>query len=603
MKKIYLSLFAITLASLSFSQAKLNNKHLLESKNSVSVTENKKTEKTPIFNSKTVFWTNEFSNPADWSFSNTSNPSVDWVITNDPTAAPADLAGVFSPLGFTSIGNGFAIIDSDGQGDGATQNAIMTYTGTINCSAIPAVLITFEQAHRRFYEQTFLMVSNDGGLSWTDYVVNQGMPVNTNTTNPQLVELNISAVAANQANVKIAFRYEGAWDWFWAIDDIKMSEAFGNDISLGKSWAGDIINDYDYSIVPGSQIQPLVVGVVATNLGATNAVGSAMNLTISNGTTNVHTQTVNFDLPLGVTDTIWVETGFTPAVNENLTVTFNVNPDDNTVNDISLPSLISTSTTTYAHDFTTTGVYRYDIDAETAMGQTFEIINNATMLSVDVKFETSTTAEQANVRVRRFNPDNATFSDVRTADFIVEQDFVIPTSAIGSGNFTPLTFQVPVQLEAGWFYTVEIRKYAGADRIFIGGSSAGSDDFSTIVYGPFGAGDAVNYFVSSAFSPAVRMSFEASLSVKENDALSSFNVYPNPATEKVSIDFSLTTASPIELTITDLSGKQVYASSLGNKAAGSHTVDVRTSTFAEGIYVVNFKTANGIITEKLVIKK
>lgn len=604
MKKIYLSLFSIAIASVTFSQAKLD-KQLIEPKKAPSVREEGKAVSTPISYNKAVFWENTFNTPSDWSFSNTSDPSTDWEISTNAAIAPV---AALNPFGFTSVGDGFAYIDSDAQGETATQNAMITYTGTIDCSAYPAVLITFEQAHRRFYDLTYLMVSNDGGNNWTDYEINLGMAVNTNTTNPQLVEMNISAVAANQANVKIAFRYEGAWDWFWAIDDIKMSEASGNDIALGKTWAGDIFNAYDYSIIQTQQIQPLVVGAIATNLGATAAVGSLITVTINDGTSNVHTQTANFDLGIGVTDTIWVTTTFTPLPNKNYTVSFNVAADENTTNDLSIPASVATSDNQYAHDFTAAAIYRYDMDDETAMGQQFEVFQNATLNGLSVKFETGTTAETANLRLRRYSFDNPTFNGLRTAEFIYEYDYTIPaTGVIGSGNFTNVNFDIPQTIEAGWIYTIEVRKYAGADRIFFGGSSTGSDDYSTIIYGPFGADpNAPDYFVTTSFSPGIRMNVDytsPTIGLTENKAVSTFNVYPNPATENVAIDFSMNTESSVEVTITDLSGKAVYTSNLGNKTVGSHSVNVNTTTFSNGIYVVNFKTANGIITEKLVIRK
>ena len=91
--------------------------------------------------------------------------------------------------------------------------------------------------------------------------------------------------------------------------------------------------------------------------------------------------------------------------------------------------------------------------------------------------------------------------------------------------------------------------------------------------------------------------------LNENEAFSSFSVYPNPAAENIAIDFSLRAESAVNVSITDLSGKVVYTANLGNKTAGASSLNVNTAAFANGIYVVNVLTNNGIATEKLVIRK
>ena len=95
----------------------------------------------------------------------------------------------------------------------------------------------------------------------------------------------------------------------------------------------------------------------------------------------------------------------------------------------------------------------------------------------------------------------------------------------------------------------------------------------------------------------------AGVGLNENEAFSSFSVYPNPAADNIAIDFSLRAESAVNVSITDLSGKVVYTSNLGNKTAGASSLNINTAAFANGIYVVNVLTNNGIATEKLVIRK
>jgi hypothetical protein len=49
--------------------------------------------------------------------------------------------------------------------------------------------------------------------------------------NPEVVTVNISSFAANQATVYLKFNYIGDYDYWWAIDDIKLFEPPAYDVS------------------------------------------------------------------------------------------------------------------------------------------------------------------------------------------------------------------------------------------------------------------------------------------------------------------------------------------------------------------------------------
>ncbi|MES2588457.1 MAG: T9SS type A sorting domain-containing protein [Bacteroidota bacterium] len=500
MRKVYLSLFSIALASISFSQVTLNKNVARRAKNFVSTTDTK-VKKDPILYNKAVLYSNTFNNLLDWTLSNTSNPATDWTISTNP-------ADVFDgPFASTTVNDGFAYINSDALGQTSTQDAYITLANPIDFSANPALILSFEQYHTRYLETTEVQVSGDNGANWTIYDLNSSVATNTSTANPDLIELNISSVAGGQSQVLIRFHYVGAWDYGWAVDDIQISEALGNDIVLSKGFTNDIINAYDYSVIAGSQLQPLTVGVIANNLGGTPAVGSTLNVVINDGTSDVYNTPTTFDLAIGVTDTIWVATGFTPVTNTSYTVSFSVAADDDITNNTSTPATFETNTEVYAQDFVGTDIYRFNQDDETSMGNTFEIINNVDLPAVSVKFETGTTATVANINLWRYNPDDASFNSVQAMEFVDEIDYNIQASDIANGNYTAIPFASSITLEAGWYYVASVKKYAGADRIFIGGSAAGDDDASTVCYGPFGTGGAVNFFIGWGFAPAVRLSF------------------------------------------------------------------------------------------------
>ena len=84
----------------------------------------------------------------------------------------------------------------------------------------------------------------------------------------------------------------------------------------------------------------------------------------------------------------------------------------------------------------------------------------------------------------------------------------------------------------------------------------------------------------------------------ENSFASSINLFPNPATNNLTIELG-NNNKKVDVTITDITGKIIYATT----ASETQKTEVNTENFAEGIYVVQIQTADFIGTKKLVIEK
>jgi hypothetical protein len=271
MKKVYLGLFTLVLAG--SASAQLMNKNLREAQKIQNIGE--VPAKTIHNLEKAIpFWTNDFSTLSDWTISNagaSGSPAHtlgDWVITTDVNAIPIT---ALKPAGHATAANGYALINSDAAGNGQTQNAKIVTANTIDCSGKANVSIIFDQSARHFQELYFVTVSGDGGATWTDFQVNTSMAVNSNTENPAIAQVNISSVAANNANVKIGFKYIGAWDFFWAVDDVKLVETDNYDLSAnGYYWGveGTWGARLPYYQTPIAQINPIHFAGLVENKGA-----------------------------------------------------------------------------------------------------------------------------------------------------------------------------------------------------------------------------------------------------------------------------------------------------------------------------------------------
>ncbi|MFM7594907.1 MAG: hypothetical protein ACKO4Y_01880, partial [Flavobacteriales bacterium] len=238
MKKVYLSFFGV----LAFGLVGVAQKNTAKPLNTKKFAPLELKAKPGVVNTNkgVVLWQNDFSNPGEWATANDPagtppHTNGDWTITTDINAIPV---AALKPAAHTTAANGYAFIDSDGAGTNATQNATIVYTQNIDLTGQPNVLLVFQQSHRRYAESTYVVWSIDGGANWQEVEVNGAMNVNTNTTNPATVQVNLSNEIGGQSQVRIGFKYTGNYDWFWAVDDVKISTPDDYDLAVSGIYWG-----------------------------------------------------------------------------------------------------------------------------------------------------------------------------------------------------------------------------------------------------------------------------------------------------------------------------------------------------------------------------
>jgi len=77
----------------------------------------------------------------------------------------------------------------------------------------------------------------------------------------------------------------------------------------------------------------------------------------------------------------------------------------------------------------------------------------------------------------------------------------------------------------------------------------------------------------------------------------SLNVYPNPASNVLTVEVDAVAASSVELV--DLSGKLVATQSVG---AGFNKVQFNVANVNAGLYFLSVRSANGVVTQKVIVK-
>lgn len=92
---------------------------------------------------------------------------------------------------------------------------------------------------------------------------------------------------------------------------------------------------------------------------------------------------------------------------------------------------------------------------------------------------------------------------------------------------------------------------------------------------------------------------------EQYDNISNFVIYPNPAKSNAVISFNLTkNVDNLSVVIKDLLGKDVTSIINGQSfAAGKYTLSIdENNQLSSGVYFVQFRADNNVITQKLVIQ-
>jgi hypothetical protein len=416
--------------------------------------------------------------------------------------------------------------------------------------------------------------------------------------------------------------------YYWGIDNIEIYETPQYDLALDMGWLGDIVEDYEISEVPQTMAGNLIVQAKMTNLGLTVAPVSRVNVSILLGATEVATATGGtfyHNFTSGNVDTITFETGInlsTLAVG-TYTVRFTVDlgddDDANTTNDVYNRTLRITNNTmaTFNQDMprqrTSVGYFYSGAPTTTSsymlFGNIFTIDQNVQLHGVEMAGATGT----ANLPVY-MNQDLDLYIFRVTEEF-QNPEFVngpyrysVTPNKLGNAtsrfvynmhqpDFTGGGVDGPTALLAGERYIVGFEHQGGPSTHFFCWGTARDHDNSNR-----GRDDEQWWLFPE--EPIIALNFDQSLTIQGVDLIeNSFQTYPNPAQENLTVVFALITDTDVALEITDLSGKVVEKLLLGTLNQGHNKVDLSTTNLSNGMYHITIVTHNGKMTKKFVVQK
>lgn len=111
---------------------------------------------------------------------------------------------------------------------------------------------------------------------------------------------------------------------------------------------------------------------------------------------------------------------------------------------------------------------------------------------------------------------------------------------------------------------------------------------------------------SNPFNGSQKLSAFKTFNTVSTDAATlneSLMVYPNPATDKFSIEFELTEATKLDINLMNAIGQKVTSIESGNFNGGEHLINVNTADLAAGTYFITIRSEEGVTTKTITVTK
>ena len=498
---------------------------------------------------------------------------------------------------------------NSGAGSFEIDSSKLFIFSTNGSAANAPMYLEFTEIFRHYYDENYVSISNDGGATWVEFQVNAApeVPVNTNSGNPDIEVVNITSVigAGNWgSDVRIRFRYQGAWDWFWGIDDVKLVEAWDNDVKITNYFQETPVGtqELDYYIVNQSQTSfpGVTFGAKVTNNGSLAQAGVALNADAPSAGSYNETGTA-VALPFGASDSVSITVPMmVPATIGDYPVALTAEltgVSDSDASNSSSSMSIRRDQWLYSRDDNNrisaiSGVVGAD-GAALKVGNVMEIFDDMDITFIQIRLTGTASNEGLEMfgEIQKYNPGTDAY------EFLCETSpYIIQSTDLDEFVTLPIDGGA-VSVVPGDILLVMAGHNGGNDVPGFGLAQA-TEEQTVLLYS--GADD-ISY-LGTPNAVMVRIS-DQTLSVNENEADFSVNVFPNPAVNEAKVSFELTNTSDVTVTVTDLAGKVVYTNNLGNTTAGKHSIEINTAALAGGIYTVNFNANNAIVTKKLVVKK
>jgi len=561
--------------------------------------------------SSVPFFTEDFGSQTDfnaeWTGGGTNPGPAVWEWTDDPTPifqGQPDFAS-------ETANNGFVFFNSDGNGEVA-HDVTLTINNPIDCSNASEVFISVQNQYAYFSVPSVaiaqLGVSTDG-VNF-DYIrILENVERNDLSNPAQLVEEDISEFAAGEAQVFIQFRWQGNFEYSWAIDDIKLfseDPQLQFDLSLEEPRL-----PFNYA-TPASQITPFFFQHATTNNGSQTALDlmSTVEVEGTNGDTFSYTQTLPMQLAPEASDTTLFDQFFTPSDTGFYQFTYTVtsaNEDERPFdNNFSGDFLITENLFSKDDGRGLSGTAPANIVDNTWEIGNYYVVENGGYQATEAIFSVVSTdnihqGQSVSILLYQITPDDDLDFDDDDVTVVGFGSYAFTDEVSGQPVSAPLLNfdgDTSVILDEGSEYLLMVQYTP--DMGVVHTSTPYYYDIASVVKN----GD----WFTGGFGPdvtaLVRMRIEEVESVNTNEpalADSKLQLFPNPVDRELTVSLALENRNEeVIIDLLDINGRLVERRQLDHVQRDQ--VRFQTSNLANGTYLLRTRTAEGVRTERFVVQ-
>lgn len=422
-----------------------------------------------------------------------------------------------APIVSPTAANGFFIFDSDyldnggvagafGSGDSPTPHESWLISPSFSTVGSNDIVINFNTYFRRFQGDAYVLLSNDGGVTWGDSVtiMDTDFGVNLASSVDAVINTKVNYIA-NSANCKIALYFDGVTNgdgyYFVNIDDISIAEAPDHNLSFEGNYYRTQIDtgtSFYYSMVPAALATADTIQFSANiaNKGAADQTNAHFLNNIVTPTGPMTLSSDSITSISGAEDSLIIADEF--VLDQGIgTYTWSYSVMADSTDDVPADNLADTVTvmvtdSTYARDFNAGGNSWYGAGSTFEIGPLFDIYDTVKATSVTLAVGDQSTAGEA---ISIYIYDGSLTTP------LVSREFITLTAAdIG----TLATFEIPELLLTPGQYIVTFKTYS--DQVFFPRSPVDADP-QTIFVDPSAGG---TWFFTTAI-PVVRLNVSTDL--------------------------------------------------------------------------------------------
>lgn len=559
---------------------------------------------------------------------------------DNTTGSIGSCAGANGAIESETVDNGFMIFDSNnlddpsdacggniGSGVAPVPHSGFLETAPYDLSTFSSITVSWTQSARFLGGLLEVEVSTDGGATWekTGYAANNEYEVNEATPADAFAAVDVTDLAAGEADVRFRFAWSPNFGanvaalgyYFWQIDDVSITTTADFDAGYTHSLQYMDADGTYYGSLPLSESRPYTAELGYRNLGASEiTVSSNVTALLDQSELAADISVDDISIAPGQFSDTTVNEIFTPDAIGDYEVTYEAvvaeGADELTYNNELTDRFVVTEDI-MSHATPNSAVRRVigagtsftpeqGGDDDVYLGSYFTLNNDKELTNIRVPLGNAT-LPGAIYRLYIASGDLVNVGDgtglpssLDNIAFEISPNLIVTEEDTTAGELNlPLSLERLPLAAGSYFVCVRLSSSAGQFPIDI------VDDQENDRFGLASILGLADVWYTNGNALEIFLTVEDPSDDAVNTiANSTFTVSPNPAVNNANIAFEGATGD-YSVAIRNIQGQVVFNETVA--ANGSFNLNVNTSNFSNGVYVVELRGENGLATQQLVIRK